>query len=66
MELILQIDMYWAKIKTASIYLFKVSNGNTRKLCEICSKFTRKAPKRRYLRRSGVFIISYEQISHIK
>ena len=24
----------------ANIYLFKVNNRNTRKMCEICSKFT--------------------------
>ena len=29
-----------------SIYLFKVSNRNTRKRCEICSKLTIKTPER--------------------
>ena len=28
-----------------NIYLFKVSNRNTRKRCEICSKLTLKTPK---------------------
>ena len=31
----------------ANIYLFKVSNRNTRKRCEICSKLTVKTPERR-------------------
>ena len=32
----------------ANIYLFKASNRNTRKRCEICSKLTLKTPERRY------------------
>ena len=28
------------------IYLFKVSNGNTKAMCEICLKITRKTPER--------------------
>ena len=48
----------------AGIYLFKVNNGNTRALCEIYSKLTIKTPERRQWR-SGVFIINFEQISHI-
>ena len=31
----------------ASNYMFKVTNGNTRKRCEICSKLTIKIPERR-------------------
>ena len=31
----------------ASIYLFKVNNGNTRTMCEPCSKLTIKSPERR-------------------
>ena len=30
------------------IYLFKVNNGNTRTLCEICSRLTTKITKRRH------------------
>ena len=30
-----------------NIYLFKVTNRNTRKRCEICSKLTIKTPERR-------------------
>ena len=50
---------------SANIYLFKVSNRNTREKCEICSKLTIKSPKRRHWRRSGVFIVNFEHISHI-
>ena len=31
-------------------------------MCEICSKFTIKTPKRRHLRRSSVFIVNFEHI----
>ena len=33
--------------------------------CEICSKLTIKTPKRRHLRRVGVFIVNFEHISHL-
>ena len=33
--------------------------------CEICSKFTIKIPERRHLRRSGIFIVNFEQILHL-
>ena len=45
---------------TASIYLFKVNNRNTRKRCKICSKLTIKTPERRHWRRTGVFIVNFE------
>ena len=45
--------------------LFKVSNTYTRTRCEICSKLTRKIPERRYWRRSGIFIVNFEHISHL-
>ena len=43
----------------AGIYLFKVNNGNIITVCKICSKLTIKTE------RSGVFIVNFEQISHI-
>ena len=49
----------------AHIFLFKVSNRNTRKRCEICSKLIIKTPERHHWRRSGVFIVNFEYISHI-
>ena len=52
------------------IYLLKVNNRNTRTRCEICSKLTIKTPERRQWRRSGwrrsgVFIVNFEHISHL-
>ena len=49
----------------AGNYMFKVNNRNTRPRCEICSKLTIKTPKRYHLGRSGVFIVNFEQISHL-
>ena len=48
----------------ANIYLFKVSNRNIRKRCEICSKLTIKAPKQCHSSCSDVFIVIFEHISH--
>ena len=47
------------------IYLLKVNNRNTRTKCEICSKLTIKTQQRRHRRRSGVFIVNFECISHL-
>ena len=49
----------------ANIYLLKVNNRNTRKRCEICSELTIKSPERRQWRRSDVFIVNFEHISHL-
>ena len=46
------------------INFLKVNDRNTRTMCEICSKLTIKTPER-HRRRSGVFIVNCEQISHI-
>ena len=46
-------------------YMFKVNNRNTRTRCEICLKLTIKTPERRQWRRSGVFIVNFEHISHL-
>ena len=43
------------------IYIFKVNNRKTRTRSEICSKITIKMPERRHWRRSGVFIVNFEQ-----
>ena len=45
--------------------MFKVNNKNTRARSEICSKLTIKTPERRHWRRSGVFIVNFEHISHL-
>ena len=50
---------------SVGIYLFKVSNRNTRTRCEIGSKLTIKTPERRQWRHSGVFIVNFEHISHL-
>ena len=49
----------------AGIYLLKVNNRNTRKRCETCSKLTIKRPEQRRWRRSTVFIVNFEHISHL-
>ena len=45
--------------------ILKVNNKNTRIRCEICSKLTIKTPQRHHWRRSGVFIVNFEHISHL-
>ena len=49
----------------AGNYTFKVNNKNTRTRCEICSKLTIKTPEQRQWRRSGVFEVNLEHISHL-
>ena len=49
----------------ADIYLLKINNKNNRTRCEICSKLTIKTPERRQWRRSRVFIVNFEHISHL-
>ena len=51
--------------RLSDIYLFQVNNRNTGKRFKICSKLTIKLPKRHYWRRSDVFIVNFEHISHI-
>ena len=53
------------EISPAGNYMFKVKNKNTRARCEICSKLTIKTPERHHWRRSVVFIVNFEHISHI-
>ena len=45
-------------------YLFKINNENTRTWCKICPKLTLKTLERRQWRRSGLFIVNFEHISH--
>ena len=49
----------------AGNYMFKVNTINTRARYEIRSKLTIKTPERRHWRRSGVFIVNFELISHL-
>ena len=48
----------------AKICLFKGSNRITRTRSEICSELTIKTSKWRQRRRSGIFIVNFEHISH--
>ena len=50
---------------TACIYMFKINKGNTRTMCKMCSKLTIKTLKRRHWRRFAVFIVYFEQVSHM-
>ena len=50
---------------SVNINLIIVNNRNTRKRYEICSKLTLKTPQQRHCRRSGVFIVNSERISHL-
>ena len=69
----LNTKFYWAlpwehtfkKTIAANNYLLKVNNRNTRTRCEICSKLIIKTPERHHWRRSGVFIVNFEHISHL-
>ena len=52
-------------INPTGIYLLKVNNRNTRARSEICSGLAIKIPERRQWRRSGIFIVNFEHISHL-
>ena len=49
----------------AKIYLFKITNRNIRKRWEICSKLIIKTPEWRQWRRSDIFAVNFEHISHL-
>ena len=46
------------------VYLFKFDNRNNRTMYKIYSKLAVKIPEQRNWRRSGVFIVNFEQILH--
>ena len=45
--------------------IFKVNDDSTGIKCVICLKLIIKTPKQRHWRRSGVFIVNFERISHL-
>ena len=47
-------------LNLTNIHLFNVKNGNTRTMCEICSKLTVNTLERRHWRGSSIFIGSSE------
>ena len=53
------------KLQPAGIYMLKVNNKNIRTRCEICSELTIKKPERCQWSCSGVFILNFEQFSHL-
>ena len=55
----------WSKPYTTGNCMFKVSSRKTRASCEISSKLTIKMPERPQWRRSGIFIVNFEHISHL-
>ena len=59
------IDPATFTVVAPGIYLLKVNNRNTRTRCEICLKLTIKISERRQWRRSGIFIVNFEHISHL-
>ena len=54
-----------AELHLVANYMFKVNYRNTRTRCEIWSKLTIKTPERHHWRRSGIFIVNFEHISHL-
>ena len=58
-------DIFSNYYNQAGIYLFKVNNKNAITRCEICPKLTIRTPERRHCRRSGVFIVNFENILHL-
>ena len=65
MNLIKKKNKNDSNMNPSDIYLLKVNNRNTRPRCEICSKLTIKTRERRHWSRYGVFIINFEDISHL-
>ena len=56
-------EHYFGLYYQGNIYMFKVSNRSTRKMCEICFKLTIKTPERYHWRCCDVFIGNVENIS---
>ena len=59
------IDVINDSKNPAGIYVLKVNSRNTRTRCEISSKLMIKTQIQCHWRRSGVFIVNFEDISHL-
>ena len=58
----------WTLFVQWRFYLFKTNNGNTKNdigKCKMCLKLTVRIPERPQWHCAGVFIVDYQQISHI-
>ena len=60
-----KVVIFFPTVLPVNICLFRVNNRNTGKRCEKCSKLTIKTPKRRWWRRSGVFIVNFKHNSYL-
>ena len=56
--------LLFGQLYSAGNDMFKVNNRNIRTRCGICSKLIITTPERLHWRRSGVFIVNFEHISH--
>ena len=61
------LNLRWTKALTCPIgnYMFKINNRNSRTRCEIRSELIIKKAERCQWRRSGVFVVNFENISHL-
>ena len=64
-KIVYYLTKFGNETNAANIYFFKINNRNARKRSEICSKLAIKTPERHQWRRSGVFIVNFEHISHL-
>ena len=65
-ELKVRLKNWKYGLESASNYIFKVDNRDTRDTkCEICPKLTIKTPERCQWHRFGGFIVNFEHISHL-
>ena len=58
-----KLSHWWLCVPSRDLHI-QVNNGNSRTVCEICSKLTIKTPER-HQRSSGVFIANLDKISRI-
>ena len=59
----LAVSWYCFRINPSRHLIVQVNNGNTRTMCEVCSKLTIKTPEHSQFSHSDVFIINFEQMN---